>query len=57
MQLTMLTKKPCQKYMPVQTLAITYAQKINITNQKAGSTFSGISDTVAKAIINPKIDN
>jgi hypothetical protein len=53
----MLTKKPCKKYLPGQTLAMTQAQKMKITSQKTGSTFSGINDTVPKAIISPKIDS
>jgi hypothetical protein len=53
----MLTKKPCKKYLPAHALAITNAQKTNITSQNMGSTFCGISAIVPKAIINPKSDN
>jgi hypothetical protein len=53
----MLTKNPCKKYFPQHAFAITHAQKINITSQNIGSAFSGIRDTVANAIINPKADN
>jgi hypothetical protein len=54
---TILTKKPCKKYLPGQTLAITHAQKAKINNQNTGSILSGINCMVAKDIINPKIDN
>jgi len=47
-------QKAMQKVTTGASLAITIAQKINITSQNAGSSFSGISDTVPKAIINPK---
>jgi hypothetical protein len=57
MQLIMLTKNPCKKYLPVHLFAITQAQKINITSQYIHSVFSDINDRVPKAIISPKTDN
>src|SRR6185503_6864941 len=55
--LARLNTNPCKKYLPPALLAITQAQKMKISSQKAGSIFSGINDRVAKAIINPKKDN
>jgi hypothetical protein len=55
--LTRLTQNPCKKYLPGAALAITIAQNTNITTQKAGSAFSGISDMVAKAMISPKTES
>jgi len=55
--LAILNKNPCKKYFPPARLTITQAQKMNITSQNSGSTFSGMSEIVAKAIINPKSDN
>jgi len=44
-------------YLPGHRLAMTYAQKQNITNHNIGSMFDGIQRTVATPIANPSIES
>jgi hypothetical protein len=53
MQFAKLNKKPFRKYFAEHFFAIIYAQKIKMTNQKNGSKFDGIQNTVAIAIAKP----